>query len=192
LKSPRDFSLLTLREVHDQVTYFGLFSIVNDEINPPVEDFVRGNLVCTGWKISRVPQGMMITFINQMDLCGSVPVALARSTLQQMPTCTAKLAQYHDKYGFPPCTEVHNVQYLGEDFDHATATYTLQLKGDGDNDKVAAEIVCCDKMFSKGFQVVVQGNAQYETVPSKASQTVRISQVSGAVTIQVVGKKKNK
>jgi hypothetical protein len=135
---------------------------------------------------------MLITFINQMDLCGSVPVALARSTLQQMPTCTAKLAQYHDKYGFPPCTEVHTDQYLGEDFDHSTATYTLQLKGDG-NEKTAAEIVCCDKMFSKGFQVSVQGGqAQFETVPSKASQTVRISHVSGAVTIQVVGKKKNK
>ncbi|KAI8336953.1 hypothetical protein BC941DRAFT_502487 [Chlamydoabsidia padenii] len=193
--TPRDFSTLTLRDVTDDVTYFGLFSVVDDEINPPVEGYIRGKMVCTGWKISRVSNGMMITFINQLDLCGSVPTAVAKSTLQQMPLCTYKLAQYHDKYGFPPSMSLVDgvsVQYLGEDFDHTSVTYNLKLDSTTEIQQTVAEVVCCDKMFSKGFEVVVKGQAWFETVPSNASHTVRISHVSGPVTIQIVGKKKNK
>ncbi|ORZ14669.1 hypothetical protein BCR42DRAFT_56295 [Absidia repens] len=201
--TPRDFSTVTLRSFDDETAYFGLFSAVDDEINPPVEGYVRGQLVCTGWKIYRdhTNGGLMIILINQTDLAGSVPPALAKSTLQQMPLLTAKLAQYHDKYGTPPNTTMvpaTPVNYLGEDFDHISQTYTLHLgyspEKDEKTDGAAADIKCCDLMYAKGFDVQVQGQAQYEVTKSTKKNSysvVHVSHVVGSVTIQIV-KSKNK
>ncbi|KAI8079918.1 uncharacterized protein BX664DRAFT_388876 [Halteromyces radiatus] len=189
---PRDFSTITLRQVEqDGTLYFGLFSIEDDEINPPVAGFVRGQVICSGWKISRYQNGLMLTFINQLDMGGSVPPLLAKPTLQQVPQCVQKVTQYHDKYGFPPTTTIYHCQFLGEDFDHHSATYTLHLAPQKESNNTDAEVLCCHRMFPNGFDVVVvQGHLKYTILQQNTNQLVQLSNLEDKVTLQIIGKKK--
>lgn len=190
----RDFSQVSSREVSDDAVYYGTFSVIDDELNPPVAGFVRGHVECSGLKVSRDTSGdggWMISMVVQADSGGSIPAMVAQRTFQTMPLVTQAYGDYYSQFGFPPtATLPESIEFLGENFDHEKALYTLHLGGGGTEDQV--EVVCCQRMFPEGFDVEVQGDAVYdvdETI-KKPHSVVVIRQLVGSVTILIVGKYK--
>jgi hypothetical protein len=177
------------REVSDDVVYYGTFSMVDDDLNPPVAGFVRGHVECSGIKVSRDDGGWMLSMVVQADLGGSIPAMVAHRGLQTLPLIIQVYGDYFSQFGFPPtATFPDPIEFLGENFDHEKALYTLHVGG-GDGH---VEIVCCQRMFPDGFDVEVQGNAVYdvdETV-KKPHSVVLVRQLVGSVTILITGKYK--
>ncbi|CAO3640336.1 unnamed protein product [Cunninghamella blakesleeana] len=191
---PRDFSTITLREISDDAVYLGIFSVEDENLIPQVEGYVRATILCSGWKIARSGKGMRLTYISQIDFKGAIPPVLVKAVMQQIPTCAYKVKQYHEKYGFPPTTTDITAQYLGEDFQHEKVSYSLRLDKNKEDphSKNAADILCSREMFSKGFDIAIQGDADYDVIDQHPHKLVKIFNVQSPTTIYIVGKKKNK
>ncbi|KAI8066631.1 hypothetical protein BC940DRAFT_239946 [Gongronella butleri] len=199
--SARDFLNVTLRDYHGDVMYTCSFAVVDDELKPPVDGYVRGSIIIGGMRYWKHPEGGLgISYITQVSFGGLIPPALAKSILQQIPLCAGRMADYCRKYGFPACALFHRGRFNGESYDHDKRAYTVAVVQDdeNDNDDTNAsneahdiEIECCQQMFSKGIQVLIDGKADYTIVPSPGTphQKVLISNVQDHVRITVAPKK---
>lgn len=134
-----------------------MISVEDDKI-PHTSGTVRGKLLISGWKVFfAIDQQIGITYINQVDLAGSIPASFLKKLLQQIPLCAGKVRDYVIQYGFVPTTVVgKHVEFKGEEFDHDARKYTLELNGD----EGSAEILCSEKMYPNGVQVVLKGNGE--------------------------------
>ncbi|KAI9299817.1 hypothetical protein BJ944DRAFT_171824 [Cunninghamella echinulata] len=193
---PRDFSTITYREVTEDATYLGIFSIEDETLIPQVEGYVRATILCSGWKFAKNEngKGLKLTYISQIDFKGTVPPVIVKAVMQQIPLCAYRVKQYHEKYGFPPTTTNITAHFLGEEFQHEKATYVLKLDKHPSNSqsKNTADILCCRDMFSKGLDIAIHGDADYDVVDQGIHKLVRIFNVQALTTVYIVGKKKNK
>jgi hypothetical protein len=131
---------------------------VQDDSIPDTSGTVRGKLFISGWKIFIAENDKIgITYINQVDLAGYIPASFLKKLLQQIPLCAGKVRDYITDFGFVPTTVVGKyVEFKGEEFDHDKRRYTLELIGDGGS----VEILCSEKMYSKGVQVILKGEGK--------------------------------
>ncbi|KAI8331875.1 hypothetical protein BC941DRAFT_474615 [Chlamydoabsidia padenii] len=186
----RDFSQVNHREFDDNVAYFGSFSVVDDDINPPVPGYIRAHTTCSGIKVSRdtIDGGWMFTLITQLNPGGFIPTMIVHRSLQTLPASIHRYGDYFDRFGFPPTATLgddDNIEFLGEDFDHSTTLYTLHLGCKVESGGV--EIKCCDRMFPKGFKVEIQGKGQYRMVELKPHKVIQLGRLMGSVTVLVSG-----
>lgn len=158
LQSPRDFVGTAIRDVDPTVCYTSMISVQDDRI-PDTPKTVRGKLLISGWKVYETQdKNIGITYVNQVDLAGYIPAAFLRKLLLQIPLCAGKVRNYIQEFGFVPTLKLvsDKVEFKGEDFDHDTRTYTLQLNGNAREHEVA-HITCSSKMYPNGVSVVLTG-----------------------------------
>lgn len=152
-----------------------MISVTDDRI-PDTSGSVRGTLLSSGWKIARQEEGnsLHITYVNRVDLAGSLPAAFLRSLMQQIPLCAGKVRDYIVNYGFAPTTTVihgggdgddddASFVFKGEEFDHGKKIYSLQLTCTKSG-VTTVNTLCSKKMYSKGVVArLEEGRAEVET-----------------------------
>ncbi|KAI8642956.1 hypothetical protein BD408DRAFT_365650 [Parasitella parasitica] len=156
--SPRDFVGTMIRDNEPNVCYCSMVSVKDDRF-PDTPKSVRGKILISGWKLYETQEkNIGITYINQVDLAGSIPAAFLRKLLLEIPLCAGKVRDYIQEFGFVPSLKLvsNKVEFIGEEFDHDTRTYTIELSGDAREHEVA-HITCCSKMYPKGVSVVLAG-----------------------------------
>ncbi|CAO0792178.1 unnamed protein product [Mucor circinelloides] len=155
--SPRDFVGTMIRDIGPNVCYTSMISVKDDRI-PDMPKAVRGKILISGWKVYEHGNKVGITYVNQVDLAGSIPAAFLKKLLLQIPLCAGKVRNYIREFGFVPSLKLvsDKVEFKGEEFDHDKRTYTFQLSGDASGHEVA-HITCCSKMYPKGVSVVLTG-----------------------------------
>jgi hypothetical protein len=135
----------------------------------------------------------MMSMVVQADIGGSIPTMVMHRAFQTLPLITQAYGDYFSQFGFPPTATLpeDSIEFLGENFDHEKATYTLHL-GAREGTRKGVEVACCQRMFPEGFDVEVQGDAVYtvDETSKKPHSVVRISQLQGSVTVLIVGKYK--
>lgn len=138
---------------------------VEDEKIPEMDKAVRGKLIVSGWKMYETDKNKIgITYVSQTDLAGSIPATFLKKLLLEVPLCAGKVRNYISEYGFPPTMTLvdKHVEFLGEDFDHDSKTYTLDLKVSAAEGHVA-DILCSSIMYPNGVKVqVTQGQGDVE------------------------------
>ena len=159
---------------------------VEDAQIPNTSGTVRGKLLVSGWKIHQEGSDNHITFINQVDLAGSLPSAFLKKLLQQIPLCAGKVRDYIATHGFVPTTIVkERVEFRGEEFNHKAKKYTIELKGDGGS----IETLCSNKMYSKGVQVQLSGDGQVEeTKDEHNNPRIIVNHLKGNATLTIESK----
>ncbi|OBZ90135.1 hypothetical protein A0J61_01826 [Choanephora cucurbitarum] len=173
--SPRDFAATSIRDVQPAEVYCSITSVEDDAILD-TPSTVRGRLYISGWKLYATDEGHIgITYVNQVDLAGSLPWSFVRKMLIQSAACAAKVRQYIENYGFPPITQLvhHDAVFLGEEFEHETRRYSLDLKPKSQHAQV--EIVCSHQMYPQGIQLeMAEGSAEMKQVQDN-DQNYRIT-----------------
>lgn len=162
-----------------------LIMSVEDEKVPPVSGCVRANLICSGWKFQRVPEGIAVTYVVQIDLAGSIPTWLLRSVQTSIPLCAGKLSEYISNNGFPPHTRQLTAEFLGETFDHDSRAYTLSVNGSSGR----LELLISGKMYPEGgsVNVKVDGQSSEPRIENEkcGNKLIIIEDISGPATIKV-------
>lgn len=163
--SPRDFAGTSIRDNEPDTSYCSMISVTDDRI-PDTSGSVRGTLLSSGWKIARQEgNNLHITYVNRVDLAGSLPAAFLRSLMQQIPLCAGKVRDYIVNYGFAPTTVIHgddSFVFKGEEFDHGKKIYSIQLTCTKSG--VTINTLCSKKMYSKGVVASLEdGRAEVET-----------------------------
>lgn len=178
--SPRDFVGIALRDFDDDECYVSMSSVTDDAAVPPVSGCVRGNLMISGWKITKTANGVAITYITQVDLAGSIPSSFLKSINLQVPLCAGKVADYAQTYGFPPSTIACSATYVKESFDHAKREFVAELDGQGG--ECTWEV--SGKMYPNGIKVSTK--AEYEIVDGEhRNKRVVIKNVNGPTTVTI-------
>ncbi|KAI8056537.1 uncharacterized protein B0P05DRAFT_560079 [Gilbertella persicaria] len=153
--SPRDFAATSIRDVTPSQVYCSITS-VKDEAIPDTSGSVRGELYISGWKICQEDDGnISITYVNQVDLAGSLPWSFIKKMLIQSALCAGKVRNYLTQHGFPPTTTklMGKIVFLGEEFDHDAKKYSLDLETTGDDNQI--EILCSCRMYPEGIQTLM-------------------------------------
>ncbi|ORX55098.1 Bet v1-like protein [Hesseltinella vesiculosa] len=172
--SNRDVSGCNLRDFTTDLSYVAMAS-VQDDLVPEVSGCVRGNLITSGWKCEKVEDGILIVYVSQIDLAGSIPTSFLRSVQMQMPLCAGKVAEYTAAYGFPPVALDSSCVYKLESFDHAKRTHTLQLDGQGH-----IQYQFSSKMYPNGVQIKTStGSSQVE------GNIITVSDINGPTTVVI-------
>jgi hypothetical protein len=133
---------------------------VEDSKVPETEKAVRARLLVSGWKMYQTENNKIgITYVSQTDLSGYLPIAFLKKLLLEVPLCAGRVRNYIRDHGFPPTTTLvgKHVEYAGEDFDHESKTYTLDLKASGEAEGAAVEIVCSSTMYPHGVKAQLKG-----------------------------------
>ncbi|KAI8370250.1 hypothetical protein BD560DRAFT_396853 [Blakeslea trispora] len=158
--SPRDFAATSIRDIQHAEVYCSITSVEDDTI-PDTPSTVRGKLYISGWKLYTTKEGNIgITYVNQVDLAGSLPWSFVKKMLIQSAVCAAKVRDYIEKFGFPPTTQFVDFDsiFLGEEFEHETKKYSLELKPRSKHGHV--EILCSRQMYPQGVHLeIVEGSA---------------------------------
>ncbi|CAO3585296.1 unnamed protein product [Absidia cylindrospora] len=154
--------------------YISMASVEDDSVGA-VSGCVRGNLICSGWKLEKVEAGVQITYVTQVDLAGSIPSSFLRNVQLQVPLCAGKVAEYISSYGPPPVSGDMTCGFVKEIFDHKKREHTVQLDGQGD-----AAWSFSSKMYPNGVkvnassgQVQISGNA------------IQLTGVNGPTTVTI-------
>lgn len=157
---------------------------VEDDKVPPVPGCVRANLMCSGWKFQRVPEGIAVTYVVQIDLAGSIPTWLLKRVQTSIPLCAGKLSEYIADNGFPPYTRQLTAEFLGENFDHDSRKYTLSVKGNGEN---RLELLISGKTYPDPVKVQVDGQSSEPRIEDEkcGNKLIVIDDISGSATIIV-------
>ncbi|KAI9303078.1 hypothetical protein BJ944DRAFT_166078 [Cunninghamella echinulata] len=173
--SNRDFVGCNLRDYNDDVCYISMASVEDPSVGP-VSGCVRGNLICSGWKLKQVEEGIQITYVTQVDLAGSIPSSFLRNVQLQVPLCAGKVAEYVSNYGYPPIVgDITTLTFGKEVFDHSKRTLTTELSGQGD-----ASWTFSSKMYPNGVKVnTTSGQAEVN------GNTIKVSGISGATTVTI-------
>ncbi|CAO3652916.1 unnamed protein product [Cunninghamella blakesleeana] len=173
--SNRDFVGCNLRDYDEDVCYVSMASVEDANV-PEVSGCVRGNLICSGWKLQKVNEGIQITYVTQVDLSGSIPTSFAKNVQTQVPLCAGKVADYVNNYGFPPITgDITTLTFKKELFDHSKRTHTIDLDGQGD-----ASWSFSSKMYPNGVKV----NATSGQVEITGN-TIKVSGINGSTTVTI-------
>ncbi|SAL99302.1 hypothetical protein [Absidia glauca] len=148
---------------------------VDDSSVGAVSGCVRGNLICSGWKLQKVADGIQITYVTQVDLAGSIPSSFLRSVQLQVPLCAGKVAEYISSYGPPPITGDLSCVFKKELFDHGKREHTVHLDGQGD-----AAFSFSSKMYPNGVKVkTTTGEAQV------TGNSIQVTGVNGPTTVTI-------
>ncbi|KAI8097452.1 uncharacterized protein BX664DRAFT_378237 [Halteromyces radiatus] len=172
--SNRDFVGCNLRDMSRDLCYISMASVQDDTVGA-VSGCVRGNLICSGWKLQKVDEGIQITYVTQVDLAGSIPSSFLRNVQLQVPLCAGKVADYISNYGFPPVTGELSCTFVKESFDHAKREHTVQLDGQGD-----ATWTFSSKMYPNGVKV----NTSSGQV-NISGTTIQLSAINGPTTVTI-------
>ncbi|KAI9025783.1 hypothetical protein CLU79DRAFT_743048 [Phycomyces nitens] len=178
--SPRDFSACCLRDMSDDECNLVIAS-VEDPLIPHVSGCVRGNLIVSGWKIYKVPEGVGLIYITQVDLAGSIPSSFLKTVQIQVPLCAGKVVEYIKSYGFPPILLDGTSGFQGEHFDHAKRSLVAHVEGQGE-----ARFVASHKMYPNGVKVAISGAGTPEILPyDKNDKLVVVKGIDGPATITI-------
>ncbi|KAI7865096.1 hypothetical protein BDF14DRAFT_1828663 [Spinellus fusiger] len=178
--SPRDFSVATIRDIGEDECNV-VISSVEDSMTPPVSGCVRGNLIISGWRLYRVPEGVAITYITQVDLAGSIPSALLKAIQIQVPLCAGKVIDYINSYGFPPINESATAKFKSESFDHLKRTLVSEFEGQGE-----VRYIASNKMYPNGVKVSINGSATHEILPAdRKNKLIVVKNINGPVSITI-------
>lgn len=164
-----------------------MVSVKDDQI-PDTSSTVRGELLVSGWKFYKSGQDDIgITYVNQVNLAGSLPSAFLKKLMIQIPLCAGKVRDYINNYGFVPTTVIHDAEFKGEEFDHDARTYTLELNA---NSHGSVETLCSEKMYPKGVKVHLEGEADLtEDTDSHNNPRIYLKNMKGPIKL-VIEKKK--
>lgn len=155
-------------------------SSVEDESVPPTSGCVRGKLLVSGWKLYKTEDGVGIIYVTQVDLCGSIPASLLKSINLQIPLCAGTLADYVQKYGFPPYVVSSTAQHKAVSFDHGKRQFTTRLEGDD----AECQFLTSKQMYPNGVKVQVEGGAEYAvTEVEHGNHLVIVKNVKGSATV---------
>ncbi|CAO3596108.1 unnamed protein product [Absidia cylindrospora] len=173
--SNRDFVGCNLRDFsQDGVCYTSMASVDDDSIGA-VSGCVRGDLICSGWKLEKVAEGVQITYVTQVDLAGSIPSSFLRNVQLQVPLCAGKVAEYVSNYGAPPVIGDISCIYKNENFDHAIREHVVELDGEGN-----ATWSFSSKMYPNGVNVTTtSGEVQV------SGNSILVSGVDGPTTVTI-------
>ncbi|CEP09310.1 hypothetical protein [Parasitella parasitica] len=155
---PRDFVGTLIRDNEPNVCYCSMISVKDDRF-PDTPKSVRGKILISGWKLYETQEkNIGITYINQADLAGSIPAAFLRKLLLEIPLCAGKVRDYIQEFGFAPSLKLvsKKVEFVGEEFDHDSRTYSVNFRGDASGHEVA-NITCCSKMYPSGVSAILTG-----------------------------------
>jgi hypothetical protein len=136
----------------------------------------------SGWRVhQKSASEMVITFVNQIDLGGSLPTALVNKLSMEVPETADAVAKYVDKFGFPPCSLFEgNVEKTQEDFNHSKLAYILEVVGNGGSIVVTAS----GRMYPKGISVRVEGDGNMTQEQDKNGNTcVKLDSIQGPVKL---------
>jgi hypothetical protein len=139
-----------------------MLSVKDDRI-PNTSGTVRGTLIASGWKITKINGEIHISYVNQVDLAGYIPASFLKTLLQQIPLCAGKVRDYIQTYGFVPTTVIEEgkgITFKGEEFDHNAKKYTLELDCRGEGGTV--DTLCSERMYKNGVKVELQGQGELE------------------------------
>ncbi|KAI8074896.1 hypothetical protein BC940DRAFT_328519 [Gongronella butleri] len=172
--SNRDFAGCRLCDIEQDLSYVSMASVEDPSV-PEVSGCVRGTLITSGWKTEKVADGILISYVSQVDLAGSIPSSFLNSVRLQMPLCAGKVAEYITEYGFPPLIRENTCEIGKVDFDHAKRTYTAALAGEG-----SATYEFSSTMYPNGVKVDVSaGEANVD------GNTISISGINGNATLTI-------
>ncbi|KAI8051784.1 hypothetical protein BDF21DRAFT_392049 [Thamnidium elegans] len=154
--SPRDMAAISYTEKTSDSVYIAVQSVKDASI-PEVSGCVRANLLMSGWKITKTNAGIAVSYITQIDLAGSIPTSLLKSSHQQIPLCAGTVTKYLKDHGFPPIQKECTATIVSESFDHAKKEYAVQWSGQGNSRYEISR-----KMFPSGVKVKITGKAAFE------------------------------
>lgn len=183
--SGRDLAATTIRDISEDTILISMTS-VEDPTIPVRSSHVRAQLHISGWKISKVPEGVALTYITHIDIKGSIPSALVKMIQLQIPLCAGRVAKYVTENGYPPFI-IGDVtgKLKRENFDHGKKEYVLEAEGvDDENGSLKIEIG--KAMYPKGFKLKVHGEAETEEIEGENGvKYVVISGFKSPVTITI-------
>ncbi|KAI8880870.1 Bet v1-like protein [Backusella circina FSU 941] len=179
--SPRDICFVTHVEESDTDCYCSIVSVVDDAI-PEVSGCVRANLMVSGWRVyQKSATEMVICFVNQVDLAGSLPTSFVNKMSMEVPETAGEVAKYVDKFGFPPCSIFEgSVEMTFEDFNHSKLTYVLEVVGEGGS--ITSTV--SGRMYPKGFSARLEGNGKIIQEQDKNGNTcIQLDSIQGSVKL---------
>lgn len=184
--SPRDFAGVALRDMDRELCYVSMSS-VEDAAIPPVSGCVRGNLIVSGWKLGKVPEGVSITYITRVDLAGSIPSSFLKTVQQQIPLCAGKVAEYVQSYGFPPAIVHTTATYSPESFDHGKREFSVTVDKAPNVDASEAKWLTSFQMYPNGINVSLSSDdATFEIVDAEhGNKWVHVKNITGPTTVKI-------
>jgi hypothetical protein len=154
-------------------------STVKDDKLPELSGHVRANLMLSGWKFEKVDAGVAITYVNHIDLAGSIPSSFLKGLQLQVPLCAGKVVSYVQDYGFAPTTTQCTANFKTEEFDHAKREYVAQIDGEGEVSWIISKT-----MYPNGVKTVA-GSAAVDTKDQEDGNQVLTVKVNGPLTVKI-------
>ncbi|GAA5801378.1 hypothetical protein EDC94DRAFT_609047 [Helicostylum pulchrum] len=173
--SPRDMAAISYTEKTADSVYIAVQSVKDASI-PEVSGCVRASLLMSGWKIIKTNAGVAISYVTQIDLAGSIPASLLKSSNLQIPLCAGTMTKYLKDHGFPPLKKECTATVVSETFDHAKKEYVVQWSGKGNSRYEISK-----KMFPSGVKVKITGKAAFEN----KGDLVIVTGINGSATMKL-------
>ncbi|KAI9280066.1 hypothetical protein BY458DRAFT_501279 [Sporodiniella umbellata] len=175
--SPRDAAVTSLAEFSDNESYIALTSVIDSRI-PEISGNVRANLNLSGWKVTKVDNGVLVNYITHVELGGSIPGYFLKNAMQYFPLCAGKVGEYVQQYSSPPLFVGGTATIVRETFEHDKRRFTAILDGEGE-----AKWVVLEKMFPKGFAVEISSK---DVSAEVNGQEVTVKGITGRVEVTIV------
>ncbi|KAF8307187.1 Bet v1-like protein [Clavulina sp. PMI_390] len=169
LVQPRDFvGVQNMYEDDDGTLTIVQCSIPNPPIAPDVSGRTRGWMTATGWRLRPLPdgKGTELRYMVKVDPRGSIPTAIVKSVVQDIPQCVANVVQWVSTEGLIPYLSnpsLHSSMRF-ERYDHKDRAYFLGLIAPSLEASPGGEVlefkVDEETKYNGGYEVIIDGEAK--------------------------------